>query len=294
MAIRFSKNIGRVMMKKKKLGRRREIVSPMDIKNAIGYIVDDDQHAINVYTSDMLINQLKRDSKIIASSFDKLCHNEMLAMSTLISRSLMIQDQQHSIAENLVNTTIISLLKNASSSFSASVILVRTGYRSQPGIIIRNIIETLSMALYLFSNRQELENFTAGKIKSSKTISFVKAMIPPFGFLYGYFSNEFTHASTNYGKPQPIAVYTKDDEDLILNLFFLKIASWLIYVVTELICLDIVDERRYWKYTGLNEDGKQIFSFSPSEEARLWDEKYFDLSRITAILSRLDNEAKIK
>lgn len=254
-------------------------MSPRKLERAIGADLDNQNKQLRIYTDDILLNQIDRDARNNAKSFDKLCKKEIETLSIVLSRCMMFQNRKmiESSRENdEVMIGIMNLLWNACTSFSAAVLLLRSGFRLQPGIIIRNIIETISLALYLFSNQDEFQNYLVGKVKSSKTISFVKKMIPPFGELYGFYSAEFAHIGSLQQKQQPIIKYTADDESLIMNIHFLRTISWVIDIATELLCFDCIQEKHYWKLIGKNSDGNTEFSYDPTEDVKKWIIDYLE------------------
>lgn len=255
------------------------VIPAKKLERVIGVDLDKEIKQIRLYTNDILINQIDRDARKNAKSFDKLCHKDVESISVIVSRCLMHQNRKiiSAVRENdEVMVGIMNLIWNTCTSFSAAVLLLRSGFRLQPGIISRNIVETVSLALYLFSNQDEFENYRAGKIKSSKTISFVKQMIPPYGELYGFYSAEFAHIGGLQQKAQPVAEYFPEDESLIANIHFLKTLSWVLDVASELLCYDFVDEKRYWSFLGKNSDGNLEYSYTPAEETQKWLTEYLE------------------
>lgn len=167
------------------------------------------------------------------------------------------------------------LLFNGINSFTAAFELLRNGYRLQPGILVRNILETLSTILHLFILPDDLKLFKQGNLKSTKTLDAAKKVIPPFGQLYGFFSDGFVHISSLYQNFQPLIPFkSKEDEALKVNVGFMKISIWLIYVTTELIFLDIIKAPRYWRKLG---GGKYLYSPSREEHSRQSEFFGFDL-----------------
>ena len=239
---------------------------------AVGYMLDQQHGQLVVYTDEMLINQLQRDSLKIAASFDELCEEHLRSMSRLCSEVFMLLHQGLivDLYHNELDQACIGMLMNAANSFSAAVTLLRNGYRLPPGILVRNILETISTVLHLFTRPDDLKKFKEGQLKSSKTIAAAKEVLPPFGRLYGFFSQEFAHIGSIQRELQPLVPYDHIDDALRVNLCFLKMTIWLLYVSSELLCLDIVGRPRYWHCLGKKQDGQTAYAYAPSTEERRW------------------------
>lgn len=52
-----------------------------EFDNVVGIIQDNNNKQLQIFTKDMLINQIKRDSKKIEKSFDKLCGSDIEKIS---------------------------------------------------------------------------------------------------------------------------------------------------------------------------------------------------------------------
>lgn len=231
-----------------------------------------------VVTRDMLLNQLRRESPVIADRFDSICGDELTSLSSVFSAVqflIMCGVEVSTRKQNGFFLTCSVLLQNASTTFVAALTLLRFGYRLQPGILVRNILENVSMVGHLFVKRRDLRKYEAGRLKSTETISTMKQIIPPFGRLYGFYSDHFAHISTMYSNVHPLKKFgDKNDESLVANILFLKLSLWLIYVTTELVYLDFLRNRSpyFWKKLG---DGK--YRYQPTEEARKWQEEFLGM-----------------
>jgi hypothetical protein len=224
----------------------------------------------------MMINQIKRDSVKIASSFDKLCNCHMQEISRLTSVILMVIHRGITKANrenDKLRIACLEMLSNAMNSFVAAATLLRNGYRLQPGILIRTIIETISTVHHLFICPDDLKAFREGRLRSSKTIAAAKEVLPPFGKLYGFYSEQFAHIGKLHQSIQPLTPYDKFDNALATNISFLRLTSWLLYVTIELVCYDIVSKHRYWQYLGKNEQGI-IYAYNPNDDERKWMAEY--------------------
>jgi hypothetical protein len=224
----------------------------------------------------IIVNQLKRDSLKIAASFDRFCEKDLAEMSALFSlaylyigvkfmRSGSIGDEYEHIRAQL--------LYNAADSCTAAVDLLRSGFKLQSGMLVRNILEMISTALHLSMKPEDLDAFKEGKLDSTKTISEAKKVLPLFGHYYGFFSENFIHVAHLHWRAHPLVEYEGRDEGLITCLMFLKSSIWLLYVATEFVCFDDVVKHRYFEKLG---PGK--FAYRPSKEERAWLEGFLEES----------------
>jgi len=251
--IRGVENMSRI--RESKRDKQKKLPPP---EKVVGITIDNEKQWFITYTDDMLINQIKRDSVKIASSFDKLCDSHLQEISRLASVVLMVIHRgiiKASRENDELRLACLEMLTNAANSYVAAATLLRNGYRLQPGILIRSIFETISTVLHLFISPDELKDFREGRLQSSKTILVAKDVLPPFGVLYGYFSQQFAHVGTLHQSLQPLTSYDKFDDALETNILFLRLTSWLLYVTTELVCYEVVGTPRYWQYLGKNEQG---------------------------------------
>jgi len=244
-------------------------------QNISGIIVNPDEGQSFIVTKDILINQLNRDTQKISASFDKLCDKDIKELSKLQSKVILIL---YTGLIKLVKTTdelrstCVSLLFNANTSFTAAVQLLRGGYRLQPGILVRNIIETISTVLYLINTPGKLNSFKEEKLESPKTITAAKRILPTLGKLYGFFSNNYAHISKIHQSIHLLNEYKERDETLDSNIGFLRIALWLIYVTSELTYIDIVEKPRYWEVISSNK-----YAYNPSENEKQWFRSFMHL-----------------
>ena len=134
------------------------------------------------------------------------------------------------------------------------------------------MLEAVSTVLYLVQHPTEVAAYERDALRSPKTIAAAKRAIPIFGELYGYFSANFTHIGHLYRAMNPIAEFTDRHDALEVNLGFLRIAAWLLYVVTELVFNELVKAPRYWHPV------PNGFMFDPSPQERAWMASYLPLS----------------
>lgn len=236
---------------------------------------DDDEKQLVIFSSEMLINQLRRDGPSIEASFDRLCDGELRELSSFLSTTLgmIYTGLKSSIKrDDELRSACAQLLLNASNSFAASVAVLRMGYVLQPGIMIRSLIEATSTALHLIQHPVDLAKYKNHTLHSPNTIAAAKTALPPFGQLYGYFSDNFAHIGRLHKSVTPLREFTERHEALNLNLSSLRMAAWLLYVTSELAFNHLLDEPRYWFPV---EGG---FKYDPSAEERTWMSTYFGVS----------------
>jgi len=106
-------------------------------------LLDREARKIVVFTENMLLNQLRRDGPKIEASFDRLCENDLIQLSALLSKTNGLVYSGLTVAsreEDELRIACAQLLMNASNSFGAAVAVLRMGYVLQPGIILRSLL----------------------------------------------------------------------------------------------------------------------------------------------------------
>ncbi|WP_280570855.1 hypothetical protein [Chromohalobacter sp. 296-RDG] len=269
--------MSRPSSKKRKRKSNRKGESASKTKNVVGLSslhVDNENKRIVVFTDDMLLNQLRRDGPKIEKSFDSLCQGELVQLSSLVSRTAGLLYSGLAIAQqnnDEIREACAMLLINASNSFGSAVAVLRMGYVLQPGIILRSLLEALSTSLHLLQKPEDLAPYEEHNLSSTKTIAAAKRALPPFGQLYGHFSDNFVHIGRFHKKINPVREYSKGNEALELNLSSLRIAAWLLYVTTELAFNELVKEPSYWQPVD------QGYMYNPSEAEKEWMTEFFGL-----------------
>ncbi|WP_159970767.1 hypothetical protein [Pseudomonas sp. 8Z] len=228
-----------------------------------------------VFTDDILLNQLRRDGPKIEESFDRLCADDLSKLSSLLSKSTGLVYSGLSVAtqkEDELRSACAQLLLNAANSFAAATAVLRMGYVLQPGIIIRSLLEAVSTTLHLVQHPNDLTAYQNHTLQSPKTIAAAKKALPPFGQLYGHFSDSFAHIGQLHKSITPIRVFSERHEALEVNLSSLRIAAWLMYVTAELVFNELVTAPRYWHPVD------QGYKYEPSEEEKEWMKIFFQMS----------------
>jgi hypothetical protein len=234
----------------------------------VAAFVDKKNERVVFLKDTMVVNQLRREGPKIAASFDNTFDEDIRQISEQFALSFgMLWCQFQHANKNEVRDACIQLLANASQTSVAALELVRHGFRLQPGILIRNAIETICVALSLFAEPSLFEAYEKGKLQSSKMVSRAKEIVPGLGWAYGFFSKEFAHIGQLHQQMTEWDVFEKSDQAADMNLRFIKFAVNLLTISGELICYDSVDSHRYWKRSS---PGR--YAYDPSKEEREWQE----------------------
>lgn len=234
--------------------------------------VDHDAKQVVLVTEDILLNQLRRDGPKIEASFDLLCENDLTELSAFLSKTMGVLYSGLAVAvrsEDALRIACSQLLMNASNSFVTAVAVLRMGYLLQPGIIIRSLLEAVSTSLHLVQKPYDLKDYKNHSLQSTQTIKAAKEALPPFGQLYGHFSENFVHIGQLHKSITPIREYSERNDALSVNLSSLRIAAWLLYVTSELVFNELVEMPRYWHQVG------EGYMYNPSEEEKEWMANYF-------------------
>lgn len=204
---------------------------------------------IRVFTSNMLMNRVDREARNIAQDFDRRVHGQVVEVDEVYSRVGRILVTGKEFAEEQQDELRIALavlLSNVLKSFTAAFSLLRTGWRLQPFLCIRNSYEGLSVVLHLFVNWEQLSDYKSGKLKSTAMFESAKKLIPEFGKLYGDLSKQFTHIGQPFRHLQRGSLFAEDEKDLWLCLGHLAFLIWFTYQTAELVFYDAVERRLFW------------------------------------------------
>lgn len=236
-------------------------------------IVDQNNKKLIVVTKDVLTNQLKRDTPQIAASFDALCGADIEELSEVLAQALSVVVAGMMLSKDSGakrKNSCGQLLINASNSFTAATQLLRSGYVLQPGIVIRSILESISTVLHLIDRPEDFSKYVSGELQSTKTIAAAKKAIPFFGILYKNFSENFAHIGEFHREIQQVKKYEAQNEALTLNLSFLRLTVWLIYLTAELLFNELVSKPRYWHREANG------FVYNPSEDELNWMKNFLE------------------
>ena len=224
-------------------------------------------------SNDVLFNQLRRDGPRIASAFDTMCAQDLDVLNQEMCHfvatlaAVTTKLPQGSFKHDLCMTCLV-LLANATNTIVAAIELTRHGFRLQPGILLRNVLESVSTVYHIVMNQHDLNKLRDGKLSSTRTIASAKKVFPPFGHFYGLLSNSFTHVGHLHFSVDSATIkeYQVGEEALEFNLNALRFAIWNINVAAELAFFDSLSSHRYFRKVA---DNAFIFDPSPAERERM-------------------------
>jgi predicted lipoprotein len=125
-------------------------------KDIFAVLLNDDGKNI-AFKEGFVINQLRRDAPKIAQSFDRLCNNDLTVIDKYASRcfaTTYVGIQKAAKESEEWRETCGRLLLNAQSTLLAATGLTRDGFILQPGVLIRNLIETLTAILCIMLDKE--------------------------------------------------------------------------------------------------------------------------------------------
>ena len=218
-----------------------------------------------VVTDNMLENQIKTMAPKIAESFDLHFTDDLQAISQEISRasSIIFIAIQGGALKMPWRSVCMQILQNAISTVVAAAAILRMGHRLQPGILIRNVFESISVILAMIQDVKYYDLYKQEKLDSPATLKIAKKAYPFIGEVYGRFSEDFAHIGSLHGAIQQLSVFTKDEEAVKVNIMFLRMTANLLYITTELLLFDYVLKPRYWERIDRGQ-----YRYNPSDEER--------------------------
>jgi hypothetical protein len=148
------------------------------------------------------------------------------------------------------------LLLNASDTVIAAAGTLRSGYRLQPGILLRNVIETLCTVSYMCVVPDAVVEYKSGRLRSQSTIGKANEVLPLFGRMYGFFSERYAHLSEMHGSFHSPGRYEAGEVGGRMNLALIRLVVVLFKIVTELAFITFVSDPTYWRRVG---DGRIAF-----------------------------------
>ena len=249
------------------------IVPPELPKNRLYAQIVDLERKVQIVTSnDVLFNQLRRDGPRIADAFDGICAQDLEALNqefcqfiaTLAQVTINLQRREGLCGDEYI--TNLTLLSNTAQTIIAAIELTRRGFRLQPGILLRNVLESVSTVCHIVMHHDDLQKIKSGELSSTRTITSAKKVFPPIGHFYGLLSKNFVHVGRFHSSVDDfisIKEYEVGEEALDFNLSVLRFAVWSLNVATELAFFDNLVSHRYFRR--ISENG---FVFSPAPEER--------------------------
>ena len=197
----------------------------------------------------MLMNRVSHEATNVAISFDGICQEAVGHLETIYSRVagvLYIGLENSKATGDELRQSCGTVLSNALKSLTAAFALLRSGWRLQPYLCLRNGMEAASVVLYLIQRPDELQKFKDGNLETTKTITVAKNAIPPIGRLYGILSDEFTHIGKPFLHLQKGNVYTDSEWEMWQCLASIAGFCEMLYLITELVFYDLVSDHHCW------------------------------------------------
>ena len=240
---------------------------------------------VQVFSTEMLRNRVDREAKKIAEQFDSLVQRQIVDIDLLYSSActnLMIGKNGAEGDRDEVRTELAVLFTNQLKPFTGAFSLLRSGWRLQPFLCIRNSYEALSVALHLFNCWEDLPNYKKGNLKSTATFNSAKKLIPFFGKMYGQLSEEFAHIGRSFGFIQSGNLFSDEERLLWFCLAQLTYLIWFTYQATELVFYDYIEHKLFWNKEGMQprpgrEQLGQAYRLKPTAEAEELQERIFSV-----------------
>jgi hypothetical protein len=110
-------------------------------------------------SDEMLMNRVQREAVKVAEGFDNLTGSHVQLIDRLYSNAagIVMMGKQHAEFEHDdVRMTFAILLSNVLKSFTAAFSLLRSGWRLQPFMCLRNAYEGLGVAIHLAQRPETL------------------------------------------------------------------------------------------------------------------------------------------
>ena len=247
-------------------------IPAVDVANLTGIVIDPDAQQVRYYTKDILVNTLCRDSPVAAKSFDQLHEHDLRELSELLGTTLFLLTQGY---ENVtkkndeLRIVCANLCWNATNTFIGSTSLLRDGYYLQSAILIRSILETLATVMCIITTPTALSRFKKNELELKEIFPIAKKVVPPFGHIWGMFSETFVHVGSLHAKLHPLGPHQEDSEELAACLNFLRFSIWLIYVTVELLFVDMFQAGKYWAKIAPDQ-----IQWRPTEATREWQDRF--------------------
>lgn len=248
----------------------------LPIERVYAQFLDIENRRRIVTTNDVLFKQLQRDCPRITEGFDSLCAEDLKALNEELCHFVAVlaaattrfpdgPSRQH------LHVSCCTLLSNAMMTFLSALELTRRGFRLQPPILLRNVLESVSTAFHVVMNTSDLDKLQKGKLQSSRTIGSAKKIFPHFGHMYGLLSNDFVHIGdfhVSLDELNGISQWQQGDEALTFLLRALRFSIWSISVAAELSFFDSLPKHRFFQRLS---DGRYRYAPTAAERKRMED-----------------------
>lgn len=222
-----------------------------------------------------LMNYLKSGTEANVNSFDRLYQKELGEISTIHSHILALcRAASHDArkTEDSCRRECVVLIWNALHTTVAALELLRRGFKLQPRILLRNVLESVSVVLHLCHSENGLRKFTRGTLKTQPCLTSAKKVFSIFGPWYGLLSEHFTHIGLPHRLLHrdniPFEKRTDELNDIVGSI---RACFWFIYVAGEFPFYHLLTNPRYWRPS---QDGSPSLYVDPSPEGKAWQQTY--------------------
>jgi len=252
------------------------LVAPSISQGAEAGTFADQLHTI-IFSESMLMNRVDREARVVTESFDSICREAIGHLETMYSRVAALLyigvDNAKALGDDLRHTGAI-VLTNALKSLTAAFALLRTGWRLQPHLCLRNGMEAASVVMHLLQCPNDLQKFKDGQLESQRTLKSAKAAMPPIGKLYGILSDEFVHIGKPFLHIQKGNVYSESEWEMWQCLASITGFAHMLYMVAELLLHNWVSEPQCWVQVDVGG-----YAVQWSEEMTRWRKDFIRIYR---------------
>ena len=222
-----------------------------------------------------LMNHLKSGTEAIVNSFDRLYQKELDEIGTIHSHiCALCRAASHDArrTQDKCRTECVVLIWNALHTTVAALELLRRGFRLQSRILLRNVLESVSVVLHLCHSEDGLRKFAKGMLETKICLASAKKAFPAFGRWYGLLSEHYVHI----GLPHRLlhrdnVLFEKRTDELNYIVALIRACFWFIYVAGELPFCHLLANPRYWHPS---QDGSPSLYVDPSPEGKAWRQTY--------------------
>jgi hypothetical protein len=233
------------------------------------------------------MNRVNREADKIAEHFDVLTRDRVVYIDEIYSAvgTILVMGKKGAEKDkDEVRIELSVLLSNVLKSYTAAFALLRSGWRLQPFLCIRNSYEGLGLMLHLFTNWEELPQYKTGKLKSTVNFDSAKKLLPHFGKLYGDLSKHFVHVGRPFWYVQKGNLYSENEMDLWHCLGQLALLIWVTYQAAELVFYDYIDKRLFWSEADKRHRPGRVqtsaaYKLNPTDEANQLKNRGFSFYR---------------
>jgi len=241
--------------------------NPSDVKNA------NPEGANLVFNGPLLMNRVERESASIAASFDAISAEAVTHLEIMYAKSAAIIATSLQTGNlNEMQRTSAVLLTNALKSLTAAFTLLRTGWRLQPYLCLRNGFEATSVVIHLIKHPNDLQKLKDGKLDVPKTLRAAKEAIPVLGQLYGLLTEEFVHIGKPFRHIQRGNIYESSEWEMWQCLASVSNFSLMIFIATELLFFERIKTHHCWRSVSEKE-----IQLDWSTELSTWRENFIQI-----------------